>query len=101
MQNFDGSFPLSDSLASLIGVTVAHIKTALSQCITGIKSTGNFEQVYATAIVVAFLEVYCGSFQDEWELVAMKAERWLAEQFHSRTNSDSLLAAAKKVIATV
>nr|CAH0110060.1 unnamed protein product [Daphnia galeata] len=69
-QNFDGSFKLGSALAQLLDTTLDDIKQA------GEKDSYH-EQVWATAVSLAFLTIALADLQDTWMLVAKKAENWI------------------------
>ncbi|XP_057373545.1 von Willebrand factor A domain-containing protein 5A-like [Daphnia carinata] len=69
-QNFDGSFKLEKTFASLLDTTVEDIKQA------GLEHSYS-EQVWATAVALAYLSIALIDLQDTWMLVAKKAESWL------------------------
>ena len=54
--------------------------------------------VWATVLVLAFLEIHCAGQKDEWELIAMKAKSWVASQTLSGVSLDSLQEKARKII---
>ena len=53
-------------------------------------------EVWATILALVFLEVRCAAQKDEWELIAMKAEAWLATQTVSVISFASLREKAKE-----
>ena len=56
-------------------------------------------RLWATVLALVWLEHNCGSFFNEWELLAAKADRWLSEQRLPRGfDIPSLKAAAYQVI---
>ena len=71
-QQLDGSWELTSSFAQLIGKPFAVLKAA---CPIGVGPT-----VWATVLAVSLLRSRYSSQQDEWELIAMKAESWLKKQ---------------------
>ena len=71
-QQLDGSWELTSSFAQLIGKPLAVLKAA---CPIGVGPT-----VWATVLAVSLLRSRYSSQQDEWELIAMKAESWLKKQ---------------------
>ena len=56
-------------------------------------------EVWATILALIFLEVRCAAQKDEWELIAMKAEAWLATQTFSEITLPSLQEKAKEILA--
>jgi hypothetical protein len=71
-QQLDGSWELTSSFAQLIGKPFAVLKAA---CPIGVGPT-----VWATVLAVSLLRSRYSSQQDEWELIATKAESWLKKQ---------------------
>ncbi|KAI9556533.1 hypothetical protein GHT06_016323 [Daphnia sinensis] len=69
-QNFDGSFKLETTFASLLDTTLDDIKQA------GLEHSYS-EQVWATAVALAYMSIALIDLQDTWMLVAKKAESWL------------------------
>ncbi len=59
----------------------------------------NGKDVWATALVLAFLETKASGRADEWELMAQKAREWMDMQAPGEVAA--IIAAAKAVIATV
>ena len=75
LQLANGSWKLSDKLAQLLGTTTDHLKKACP-----ITCDVNTESIWATVIVLAYLESKMADTRDEWELVAAKAKKWLKKQ---------------------
>ncbi len=59
----------------------------------------NGKDVWATALVLAFLEKKASSRADEWELMAQKAREWV--DMRAPGEVAAIIAAAKAVIASV
>ena len=74
-QKLNGSWELTSSFAQLIGKPLAHLEAACPIGREGVGST-----VWATVLAVSLLRSRYSSQQDEWELIAMKAESWLKKQ---------------------
>ena len=74
-QQVNGSWALTSSFAQLIGKSLPELETACP-----IEKQGDGTTVWATILAVSFLRVKYLSQQDEWELIAMKAESWLKKQ---------------------
>ncbi|XP_046436816.1 von Willebrand factor A domain-containing protein 5A-like [Daphnia pulex] len=72
-QNFDGSFKLETSIAQLLDTTTDDITQA------GQKSSYP-DQVWVTAIALAYMTLALAQLQTSWMLVAKKAEKWLQSQ---------------------
>lgn len=57
------------------------------------------EDVWGTILALAYLEVCCAQQQDEWELIAMKADMWLESQpLPEGVTLPSLKSTAKTVV---
>ena len=74
-QQLDGSWELTSSFAQLIGKPLSDLEAA---CPIGREGVG--AAVWATVLAVSLLRSRYSSQQDEWELIAMKAESWLKKQ---------------------
>ena len=75
LQLANGSWEMSKALADVIGKPTTKIQEA---CPVACK--GNMSAIWATIIVLSYLQLQQSSFKDEWELVALKAEAWMAKQ---------------------
>ena len=75
LQLANGSWEMSKDLADVIGKSTTKIQEA---CPVAFK--GNMSAIWATIIVLSYLQLQQSSFKDEWELVALKAEGWMAKQ---------------------
>ncbi|EFX83005.1 hypothetical protein DAPPUDRAFT_302138 [Daphnia pulex] len=69
-QHFDGSFKLESALAELLHTTLEDIKQAAEK-------NSYSEQVWATAVALAFMGIALADLQTTWMLVAKKAENWI------------------------
>jgi hypothetical protein len=90
----DGSFEPSAQLWNLIGLSSAKV----SESMTSAKQVLGCElslKTWATALTVAYFQVSLKSFQDEWDLVVMKAVGWLSKQIAS---TKEIIEVAQKVI---
>ena len=76
LQRADGSWELSDELLRLVGISEREVGRLLADART-VATTASLRAL-ATAIVLAWLRRQAGAHEDEWRLVAEKAERWLA-----------------------
>ena len=74
-QQVNGSWALNTSLAQLMGKSLQDLKSACS-----IEMKEDVAGVWATVLAVSLLRARYSSQQDEWELIAMKAELWLKKQ---------------------
>ena len=75
LQLANGSWEMSKDLADVIGKPTTKIQEA---CPVACKD--NMSAIWATIIVLSYLQLQQSSFKDEWELVALKAEGWMAKQ---------------------
>jgi hypothetical protein len=74
-QQLNGTWELTASFAQLIGKPLADLEAA---CPIGREGVG--PTVWATVLAVSLLRSRYSSQQDEWELIATKAESWLKKQ---------------------
>lgn len=74
LQRADGSWELDEQLAAAIKRDLHDLEAALGA------DAGSAEArcVWATALAIAWLELNEGRAREQWELVEMKAKRWLA-----------------------
>jgi len=86
LQSFDGSWELTGDLANAIGfgITLADLAPE------GIEEA----KAWATALAVAFLEVWLVNRAEEWEFVAAKARAWLTHQCASVQGADVIVGRA-------
>ena len=92
LQQAEGSWQLNSTLASAL---TKPLKELESSC--PVPYEGNIRVMWATILALAFLETVCAAQQDEWELVAFKAEMWLQGQsLPSGVDMNALKEAAKK-----
>jgi hypothetical protein len=75
LQMASGAWELTPQLAGLLGSSIDVLKSACP-----VSCEGGVQSVWATALVLVFLVKKMSESQDEWELVAMKAENWLKKQ---------------------
>ena len=74
-QQVNGSWVLNASLAQLMGKSLQDLESACP-----IEMKEEVAGVWATVLAVSLLRARYSSQQDEWELIAMKAESWLKKQ---------------------
>ena len=74
-QQVNGSWALNASLAQLTEKSLQDLKSACP-----IEMKEEVAGVWATVLAVSLLRARYSSQQDEWELIAMKAESWLKKQ---------------------
>jgi hypothetical protein len=75
LQLANGAWKLSAELIDAIAKTTGEIKDACP-----VPCQGEMETIWATVIVLMYLQLRQSNFKDEWELVAAKAEAWLTKQ---------------------
>ena len=75
LQLASGAWCLTTELATVIGKTQGDIKLGCP-----VPCEGVMETVWATVVVLTYLEEKQPGLKDEWELVAAKAESWLIKQ---------------------
>ena len=86
LQKFDGSWELDEDLLKLI-----QIESKGKMC--PVKSSS----VWATILVITWLEKICTNKADEWEMIAAKAKTWLQTQAIALPHTaESLTEAAKE-----
>ena len=83
LQLADGSWELSDELVRFIGIE-------LEACAASTQAYGNIveaRRALATGLALAWLEKHASDRRDEWSLLALKADAWLAA-FKARTSGE-------------
>ena len=91
-QQVDGSWALTSSFAQLVGKSLSDLET-----VCPIERKGAGATVWATVLAVSLLRARYSSQQEEWELIAMKAESWLKKQtLPSGYTLEQLFQAAQK-----
>ena len=75
LQLASGAWKMSTEVADVIAKTRAELKDACP-----VSCKGDMETIWATIIVLVYLQLRQSNFKDEWELVAAKAEAWLIKQ---------------------
>ena len=74
LQKADGSWPLTDELARVLGWPDAK---RLRQALGRDKGDAQAERTIGTALALAWLERECGDTRDEWRILAGKGREWL------------------------
>lgn len=77
-QHADGSWQLSPAISQIFSKTMKEVEDACPVQLSG--ETPVVGVVWATILVLTVLEKKCKGQRDEWELIAMKAEKWLKKQ---------------------
>ena len=94
-QRASGAWQMNNTVANLLGKSVSEVKMTSP---IGKQSTELQSSIWATCIVIAWLEVKCADLKDEWELLSDKAKSWIKKQFLPETlTSNDVLAAARKL----
>ncbi|XP_028392596.1 von Willebrand factor A domain-containing protein 5A-like [Dendronephthya gigantea] len=75
LQLASGAWKMSTFLSDVISKTTEEIKDACP-----VSCEGDMESIWATIIVLTYLQLRQSNFKDEWELIALKAETWLTKQ---------------------
>ncbi|HSB73716.1 MAG TPA: VIT domain-containing protein [Candidatus Methylomirabilis sp.] len=75
LQRADGRWELSEELAAVLGKTLHDLESGMP---AHLGSLDDARHAWATALAIAWLEVHQADRRDEWELLAQKAEHWLA-----------------------
>ncbi|KAJ5080717.1 von willebrand factor a domain-containing protein [Anaeramoeba ignava] len=88
LQNADGSFPLSSSFISLMGIDKKKINDNIPKDIS--------EIIWATAIALAYFEIFFNDKSIEWELIAKKASNWIGKNCKTM-KADELKQKAKQL----
>ena len=93
IQQANGSWKLDSSIAQLLGKSLKDLEEA---CPT--ECQGTVATMWATILVLSLLRVKYSNQQEEWELVAMKAESWVKRQtLPSGISLEDLYKASEKV----
>jgi hypothetical protein len=80
LQRANGSFELNDKLAQLVGVSLSELHAKLRRICSGEASEGKQQQMWATALALAFLESRLGAIADDWAMMADKSRRWMRRE---------------------
>lgn len=94
--NANGSFNLDVGLAGLLGSTLSNLLEKIPS------SLSSHQEIWATALAVAALEVRFAESKDEWQLVHSKAKKFLSKSLasiESQLQVDSLIETAKSVLS--
>ena len=94
-QQVNGSWTLNSLLAQHIGKSLTVLESACP-----IERNGTAASVWATVLAVSLLRARYSTQEDEWELIAMKAESWLKKQsLPSGCTLEQLFQAAQKYLS--
>jgi hypothetical protein len=75
LQLASGAWKMSAEMADVMAKSTAEIKNACP-----VRCDGEMETIWATVIVLMYLQIRQSNFRDEWELIAGKAQTWLTKQ---------------------
>jgi hypothetical protein len=75
LQLASGAWKMSAEMADVMAKSTAEMKNACP-----VRCDGEMETIWATVIVLMYLQIRQSNFRDEWELIAGKAQTWLAKQ---------------------
>jgi hypothetical protein len=75
LQLASGAWKMSAEMAGVMAKSTAEIKNACP-----VRCDGEMETIWATVIVLMYLQIRQSNFRDEWELIAGKAQTWLTKQ---------------------
>ena len=94
LQLASGAWTLTTELAHILGRSVEKLKTACpaSPC------KDEVELVWATALVLCYLEKRHLERKDEWELLAVKASEWLCQHVPEGYTPEVFQEQAEKVV---
>ena len=94
-QRASGAWQLNSTIAKLLNKSVADME-AMSPF--NKSQSESLSTIWATCIVIAWLELKCADLKDEWEILANKANAWLKKQsFPQLFTFDSVLDVARKL----
>ena len=99
LQKFNGSFELNNELAGLITFKSKNENDLLNDIPDILSSMiPNRESIWATVLVVAFLNLYLEDSKSKWELMILKSSKWVETNCAS---SSSLLDLAVKYCESI
>lgn len=76
LQRADGSWELDDKLSAVVGRALRDLERQLAG------AHGSSEEVrraWATALALTWLREHAAEFEDEWGMLARKAQKWIDE----------------------
>jgi Ca-activated chloride channel family protein len=76
LQAADGSWDLTAELAAIIGRELSDIEAALAGA-SGARS--GLRRAWATALALAWLQLYAAAMEEEWRLLGAKAVKWVED----------------------
>ncbi|XP_046842403.1 von Willebrand factor A domain-containing protein 5A-like isoform X3 [Xenia sp. Carnegie-2017] len=75
LQLANGAWDMESAIAKIVGKSFKDLEDACP-----VSCNGNMMTIWATCIVLAYLDLQLSTVKDEWELVGMKAKSWLMMQ---------------------
>ena len=87
-QKYDGRFELQPKLLFKLGLTMEAAKQGLLT-FCGEQQNYNILTLWATALVLAWLEKYASTSAQEWEMVAEKSKQWMKRHLNNNSNSNN------------
>lgn len=96
LQRANGSFTLSEELARLLRKSLDDLRTTFAT----IARPDITEEMWATALALAFLEMKLHAIANDWAMLADKSRRWLRGKSTTQDSIDALLDHAKKALPT-
>jgi Ca-activated chloride channel family protein len=92
LQSADGSWNLDEALADVVGLSLSELVARIAAVRADAPEA---HRAWATALALAFLEREASSSRVEWDLLATKAQRWLAGVTVAPPNGGSWLDLAR------
>ena len=94
LQAANGTWDLSRDLADLIGKPLE----VLEREIEGSGASRDYRIAWATALAIAWLRRHAADVREEWEMLAGKAEHWLATSAPPRADGRLWLERAEQIL---
>jgi hypothetical protein len=91
-QTFSGAFTFSEALLGSLSIAVRDFEAKAAA--DGIED----RDVFATAVVVAYLGEKMADEKDSWELVVDKAREWMEEKCRGVEGVEKIMAAARRLV---
>jgi hypothetical protein len=94
-QRASGAWQMDSTVAKLLSKSVSEVKmtSPIGKQLTELQLS-----IWATCIVIAWLEVKCADLKDEWELLVDKAKSWVKKQSLPETLTPNDVIAAAKIL---
>ena len=95
---------MTQQLADIVGVSLDRLKSTTPAPATDTNGSAVSQEiaetVWATAITLEFLQRVCLRWEDEWDMLSEKAERWLSANTFTG-DADGAVAAAALVVTSI